>query len=159
MTWTAIIIILLVGMLLVTLEIVVLPGAIAGIVGGLFLAVGVWQSYANYGAMAGNIVLVTSIIVCVLLLVFFMRSKTWRFFGLKTEIDSKVNTVDENILPIGARGTTISRLAPTGKARISDQIVEVHTISEFVNENETVEIVKIDGYKITVKRIDKTENE
>lgn len=153
MTWTAIVILLLIGILLITLEIVALPGAIAGIVGVIMLGVGVWQSYATYGIVAGNIVLIVSVVVCILLLVFFMRSKTWRFFGLKTEIDSKVNTIDENLLTVGVRGRTVSRLAPTGKANINGQIVEVHTVSEFVNENEEVEITKIEGYKITVKRV------
>lgn len=153
MTWTAIVILLLIGILLITLEIVVLPGAIAGIVGLIMLSIGVWQSYATYGIVAGNIVLILSVVVCILLLVFFMRSKTWRFFGLKTEIDSKVNTIDENLLTVGVRGRTVSRLAPTGKANINGQIVEVHTVSEFVNENEEVEITKIEGYKITVKRV------
>ena len=153
MTWTAIVILLLIGILLITLEIVALPGAIAGIVGVIMLGVGVWQSYATYGTVSGNIVLLVSVVVCILLLVFFMRSKTWRFFGLKTEIDSKVNTIDENLLTVGVRGRTVSRLAPTGKANINGQIVEVHTVSEFVNENEEVEITKIEGYKITVKRV------
>lgn len=153
MTWTAIVILLLIGILLITLEIVALPGAIAGIVGLIMLSIGVWQSYATYGIVAGNIVLLVSVVVCILLLVFFMRSKTWRFFGLKTEIDSKVNTIDENLLTVGVRGRTVSRLAPTGKANINGQIVEVHTVSEFVNENEEVEITKIEGYKITVKRV------
>ena len=153
MTWTAIVILLLIGILLITLEIVALPGAIAGIVGLIMLGVGVWQCYATYGTVSGNIVLLVSVVVCILLLVFFMRSKTWRFFGLKTEIDSKVNTIDENLLTVGVRGRTVSRLAPTGKANINGQIVEVHTVSEFVNENEEVEITKIEGYKITVKRV------
>ena len=153
MTWTAIVILLLIGILLITLEIVALPGAIAGIVGLIMLGVGVWQSYATYGTVSGNIVLLVSVVVCILLLVFFMRSKTWRFFGLKTEIDSKVNTIDENLLTVGVRGRTVSRLAPTGKANINGQIVEVHTVSEFLNENEEIEITKIEGYKITVKRV------
>lgn len=153
MTWTAIILLLLVGLLLITLEIVMLPGAIAGIVGLVMLGVGVWQSYATHGIVAGNIVLVTSIVICILLLVFFMRSKTWRLFGLKSEIDGKVNIVNEELLAVGTRGKTISRLAPTGKANINGQIVEVHTVSEFVNENEEVEITKIEGYKITVRRV------
>ena len=51
MTWTAIIILLFVGLLLIALEIVVLPGAIAGIIGGAMLAIGVWQSYVTYGTV------------------------------------------------------------------------------------------------------------
>lgn len=153
MTWTAIIILLFVGLLLIALEIVVLPGAIAGIIGGGMLAIGVWQSYVTYGTVAGNIVLASSVVACILLLVFFMRSKTWRLFGLNTEINGRVNTIDEEKLMVGARGKTISRLAPTGKANINGQIVEVHTVSELIDENQEVEITKIEGYRITVKQI------
>ena len=155
MSWVAIIILLILGVSLVALEIVALPGLVSGIVGMIFLGVGVWQSYSTYGTVAGNVVLLSSVVVCLLLIVFLMRSKTWRFFGLKAEIDSKVNTVDEQVLPVGARGTTLSRLAPMGKALINGQQVEVHTVSDFVDENVEVEITKVEGYKITVKKVEK----
>ncbi|MBR5784476.1 MAG: hypothetical protein IKY43_04840 [Bacteroidales bacterium] len=155
MSWVAIIILLILGVSLVALEIVALPGLVSGIVGMIFLGVGVWQSYSTYDTVAGNVVLLSSVVVCLLLIVFLMRSKTWRFFGLKAEIDSKVNTVDEQVLPVGARGTTLSRLAPTGKALINGQQVEVHTVSDFVDENVEVEITKVEGYKITVKKVEK----
>jgi membrane-bound ClpP family serine protease len=155
MSWVAIIILLILGISLVALEIVALPGLVSGIVGMVFLGVGVWHSYSTYGTVAGNVVLLSSVVVCLLLIVFLMRSKTWRFFGLKAEIDSKVNTVDEQVLPVGARGTTLSRLAPTGKALINGQQVEVHTVSDFVDENVEVEITKVEGYKITVKKVEK----
>ena len=153
MNWIAIIIFLVVGAVLIALEMVALPGGVAGILGGVAMVIGVWQSYAQYGAVAGNITLIVSLIVVVALLLLLMRNKTWKRMGLKEEVDSKVNTVDENKISVGSTGTTISRLAPAGKAIINGQTCEVHTVSEFIDENRTVEVIKIEGYRILVKEI------
>ena len=153
MNWIAIIIFLVVGAVLIALEMVALPGGVAGILGGVAMVIGVWQSYAQYGAVAGNITLIVSLIVVVALLLLLMRNKTWKRMGLKEEVDSKVNTVDEEKIAVGATGTTISRLAPAGKAVINGQTCEVHTVSEFIDENRPVEVIKIDGYLIIVKEI------
>ncbi len=153
MNWIAIIIFLVVGAVLIALEMVALPGGVAGILGGVAMVIGVWQSYAQYGAVAGNITLIVSLIVVVALLLLLMRNKTWKRMGLKEEVDSKVNTVDENKISVGSTGTTISRLAPAGKAIINGQTCEVHTVSEFIDEKRPVQVIKIEGYLITVKEI------
>ena len=139
--------------MLIALELVALPGGVAGILGGVAMIIGLWQSYAQYGTVAGNITLVASMIVVVALLLLLMRNKTWKRIGLKEEVDSKVNTVDEEKIAVGATGTTVSRLAPAGKAVINGQTCEVHTVSEFIDENRPVEVIKIEGYLITVKEI------
>ena len=151
MNWIAIIVFLVVGAVLIALELVALPGGVAGILGAVAMIIAIWQSYAQYGTLAGNIVLIASVVLALLLLL--MRNKTWRKIGLKEEVDSKVNTVDENIIAVGATGTTVSRLAPAGKAVINGQTCEVHTVSEFIDENRPVEVIKIEGYRILVKEI------
>ena len=153
MNWIAIIVFLVVGAVLIALELVALPGGVAGILGGVAMIIGLWQSYAQYGTVAGNITLVASMIVVVALLLLLMRNKTWKRIGLKEEVDSKVNTVDEEKIAVGATRTTVSRLAPAGKAVINGQTCEVHTVSEFIDENRPVEVIKIEGYLITVKEI------
>ena len=153
MNWIAIIVFLVVGAVLIALELVALPGGVAGILGGVAMIIAIWQSYAQYGVVAGNIVLIVSVVVVLALLLLLMRNKTWNKMGLKEEVASKVNTVDEEKIAVGATGTTISRLAPAGKAVINGQTCEVHTVSEFIDENRPVEVIKIDGYLITVKEI------
>ena len=153
MNWVSIIIFLVIGAVLIALELVALPGGVAGILGAVAMIVAIWQSYAQYGTVAGNIVLIVSVVVVIALLLLLMRNKTWRKVGLKEEIASKVNTVDEEKIAVGATGTTISRLAPAGKAVINGQTCEVHTVSEFIDENHPVEVIKIEGYRIIVKEI------
>ena len=150
MSWPIIIIIVLVGLALVALEIVALPGGVCGIIGGIMVAVGIWQTYASHGATAGNITLICSIVVGILMLVLLMKSSTWKRFSLKEESDSKVNQIDSTI-KIGDCGTTLSRLAPAGKAQIGNEIVEVHSDGPFIDENKPIEVIEIQGYKIIVR--------
>lgn len=150
------IIVLLVGLVLLTLEIVALPGGIAGLFGIGLLSYGVWQSYILWGATVGNIVLICCAAIATLLIILLIKSKTWKRFSLNEESDSAVNQVDAAAFTVGTRGTTVARLAPTGKALIDGQLVEVHAINKFIDPDRPIEIVSVEGYRIDVCEIEDT---
>ena len=150
MTPTLVIIVLALGLLLLTLEIVALPGGIAGVCGFLLIALGVWQSFILWGMTVGTWVLIGSVAICALLLAFFMKTKTWKRFSLNEESDSAVNQIEDPSITIGTRGTTVARLAPTGKALIDGKLVEVHAINKFIDQDRPIEVVAIEGYRIDV---------
>ena len=153
MNTTLLIISLVLGIVLLTLEIVALPGGIAGCFGVALIAFGVWQTYALFGTTTGTIVLLCSIVLCVLLLALFMKKKTWSRFSLNEESDSKVNQLSPQV-KVGARGTTISRLAPTGKALFDGEPIEVHAVNKFIDPDHAIEVVAVEGYRIDVVAID-----
>lgn len=150
MTPTLVIIVLALGLILLTLEIVVLPGGIAGVCGFLLIALGVWQSFLLWGMTVGTWVLIGSVAICALLLALFMKTKTWKRFSLNEESDSAVNQIEDPSITIGTRGTTVARLAPTGKALIDGKLVEVHAINKFIDQDRPIEVVAIEGYRIDV---------
>ena len=149
MNTTLLIIVLLLGVVLLTLEIVALPGGIAGAFGTLLIAFGVWQTYALFGTATGTIVLLCSIALVVLLLIVMMKRKTWSRFSLNEESDSKVNQLEPDV-KAGSRGVTISRLAPTGKALIDGRTMEVHAVNKFIDPDSPIEVVAVEGYRIDV---------
>ena len=150
MTPTIVIIVLALGLLLLTLEIVALPGGIAGVCGFLLIVFGVWQSFILWGMTVGTWVLIGSVVICALLLALFMKTKTWKRFSLNEESDSTVNQIEDPAIAIGTRGTTVARLAPTGKALIDGKLVEVHAINKFIDQDRPIEVVAIEGYRIDV---------
>lgn len=152
MNTTLLIIVLLLGVLLLTLEIVVLPGGIAGLFGAILIGLGVWQTYALFGNTTGTIVLLCAVALVVLTLILFLRKRTWQRFSLNEEVASRVNEV-ETAVKVGSRGNTISRLAPTGKALIDGQQVEVHAVNKFIDPDRPVEVVAIEGYRIDVVEV------
>lgn len=151
---TALIIILLIlGVVLLALEIVALPGGVAGFFGVLLMGVGVWQSYGRFGSQVGTIILICAIVLCLLMLIVFMKAKTWQRFSLNEEVDSKVNQL-EPAVKAGTRGVTISRLAPTGKALIDGEQMEVHAVNKFIDPDRPIEVVSTEGYRIDVREVD-----
>jgi len=154
--WSIIIILILVGLALLVLEIVVVPGTgVAGIIGFAVMAAGIWMAYTRQGTQAGHITLLVTLAINLLGLVYALRSKTWKKAMLKTEINSKVNTIDEAGLKVGDQGRTTGRCAPMGKALFNDKFYEVSAMEEFVDPETAVEIIKISGNKIFIKQIKK----
>ena len=152
--WTVIAILILIGILMMILEIIVIPGAgFAGIIGFILMAIGIWLAYSKEGVMAGNITLASTLTINVIGLVLTLRSKTWKRASLKTVNSGKVNDIDFNEIAVGEVGITISRCAPMGKAEFKNKFFEVSTLSEFIDEGEKVEIIRIAGNKIYIKII------
>lgn len=153
MNWTLIIICLLIGLVLLTLEIVALPGGIAGAFGLGLVGFSIFETYTHFGNTAGTTVLLISVAASVLLLVILMKTKTWKRFSMNEASDSKVNQ-ESNTVKAGDHGTTIARLAPTGKALINGQQYEVHSINKFIDQDREIEVVSVEGYRIDVKEVE-----
>jgi membrane-bound ClpP family serine protease len=155
MPWLLIATFILIGLIFLALEILVIPGVgVAGVIGFILIAVGVWQAYASHGLAAGHSVLGGTLALTVLTLVLSLRSKTWRRLALSTSIDSKVNVIDETKIKPGDTGKTVSRLAPMGKAIINDEFYEVSTNGDFIDQQTEITVLKIEFNKIIVKRKD-----
>lgn len=152
--WTVIIILILVGLLMMILEIIVIPGTgVAGIIGFVLMATGIWLAYTRQGIVAGHITLGATIAINVIGLILTLRSKTWKKAMLNTVNSGKVNDIEKGDLEVGEIGTTISRCAPMGKAEFKNNFYEVSTLSEFIDQEQKVEIIKISGNKIYIKKI------
>ncbi len=152
MTWTIILILVIVGILLLLTEVLVVPGTtFVGITGFVLLVIGIWQAYAVYGTPEGHYMLLGVLVLTGLVLYFALKSKTWKRMMLDTQVDSKMNVVDAEKVKVGDTGKTISRLAPAGKAFINGDYYEVHTLGEFIDPQTEIEVIKIEYSKIMVK--------
>jgi len=155
MDWLLIATFIVIGLIFLALEILVIPGVgVAGVIGFILIAVGVWQAYAGHGPVAGHLVLGGTLVLTVLTLVLSLRGKTWRRLSLSTAIDSKVNVIDAEKIKVGDTGKTMSRLAPMGKALINGEFYEVSTNGDFVDQQTEIVVLKIEYNKIIVKRKD-----
>jgi len=150
MDWTLIITLITAGIILIMLEIFLLPGLVAGIIGGAAVLFGIFQSYNVYGAQAGILTTVITIAITVILLILLFRSNTWKKAALNNSIDSKMNTESDNLNP-GDEGKTITRLYPIGKAEFKDAMYEVQSLSGIIEPETEIIVTKIEGYKIFVK--------
>lgn len=152
MTLTAIILLILLGLVLVLLEILVVPGFIVGIIGGILMIAGIVSAWINYGTDTGLLILGGTAVVTVISIVLVFRSRTWQRVTLQSSINSRVNVLEENSVNPGDKGVSVSRLVPMGTALINNNYVEVQALDGFVNENTPVVVVKVTGNRILVKQ-------
>ena len=149
----------LVGILFMLAEIFLLPGiSVAGIAGAIFLIGGIVYSYLFIGSTAGNITLTASAIAMGASFFLLLKSKSLRRISLETNIESKVDNSDLGKISVGDTGIALSRLNPTGKVMVNELMVEGKSFNgEFIDEEEKIEVIRIDTYQIQVVR--KTEPE
>lgn len=132
-------------------ELFLLPGiTIAGVAGFLFAGVGLYYAY-SINALFGNITLISSIILFLIGIVWFMRSRSFNKIALHTDVDSKLESSFDLGIHVGDEGISLSRLAPIGKARIGEKTVEAQSDAGLIDENTPVIVVRITGYNVVVR--------
>lgn len=151
---TLIILLILTGILLIILEILVIPGiTVAGLSGLGLMVGGVYISYSKFGTATGSWVLFSTLLITVALILWALRSKTWKRFSLDTEISNNVETFAEGAIKVGDKGITITRLNPMGKVRVNDIEVEARCPDSFVDPQVEIEVTKVTKTYIFVKPI------
>jgi membrane-bound ClpP family serine protease len=155
MSLLVIIMIIAVGIIFIFVEFFFIPGfSVFSILGGLVAGIGIYLGYVHYGQATGNWILTASVVAAGAVLYWGykrLQSKKW---ALKTEIDSRVNNENYSAYKIGDIGKTITNLRPEGKALFAnDERITVYSISDFIDKNVSVQIIKIEHQKIFVKPV------
>ena len=152
MTVTAILFLILLGIILLLVEFLVIPGiTIAGILGTLLIIGGVFSGYYYHETPTGHYILAGSLGALIIIFSFAFKTNTWKRFGLKSSIDSRVGEIDEEKVKVGDEGKSISRLTPMGKAIINTEVFEVRTTGNVIDPNKDIIVKKIEGNKIIVE--------
>jgi membrane-bound ClpP family serine protease len=149
----AIALLILLGILLLLIEFLIIPGVtIAGIGGFILIAAGIFSAYRLHGTKFGNITVAITVLVLIIIFSFVLRSRTWKRIALNTKISGSVDNIKkERKFTVGEKGKTITRLAPIGKAIFNDRIIEAKSLSGYIDENTEVEIIKIQNTNVIVK--------
>lgn len=145
---------LLLGVLLLLLEILFVPGTtIVGIGGIVLLAIGIYLAYAYLGTQAGHISLAACVAAVFLSLVVLLKGQTWKKMALDTNVEGKGVVEVEKLVAVGDEGKTITRLNPSGKALFGENIIEVDAAGEFVDAESKIVVTKVEQNKIRVKTL------
>lgn len=152
--WVTVIALILFGLILIIAEIIFIPGTtIVGILGFLFLIVGVGFSFQYFGSETGWITVGISAAVSGLLLYYSFKSNVWGRFSSKSKIDSRVNEGLLDKIQVGNEGVTLSTLRPFGNAEVNDQIIEVKTFGNYLESGTKIKVVQINLNQIIVEQI------
>ena len=140
------------GIVLLLIELTVLPGiTIAGLGGLLLFAYSIYLAFSSYGTRGGLLTLAFVLIVAPTMAVMLFKGKSGKRMMLKAVLHGTANEINEEKVKIGDIGVTIGRLAPMGKIKVNDEVVEVRSTGTFVNPGEKVRIIQIEKSLITVE--------
>ena len=94
-----------------------------------------------------------AVLICIALFMWALYGKSLDKLALKKNLDSKLDVVDIKKFAVGDKGVTRTRLALIGEAEFNGESVEVKSEMGYIKEGEPVEIIRIVGEAIYVKKV------
>ena len=154
MTVLIILFLIFLGVLLLLLEFVVIPGiTIAGIGGVIFLGISTYMAFNTYGITAGILTLLFVIIAVPLLVYRLFKGKTGKKMILESEITGKAVEPDTASIHPGDEGITLGRLAPMGKVRVNNLTIEAKSVGGFIDPHVKIRVVEVLKTQLIVEPI------
>ena len=156
MTAAAIVAVLVLGLLLLFTEAAIIPGfGVAGVLGILALAAGALAAWTELCPFWGTVTGGISIIAAGVMLYVIPKSKAGRRMVLEHSQAEAVSQQDRSDL-VGRRGITVTPLRPIGRVRFGHDEVDVMTEGEYIESNQEVEVMTVQGPRVVVRTPDAT---
>ncbi|WP_439880987.1 NfeD family protein [Pontibacter sp. MBLB2868] len=152
--WITVILLIGIGLLLIIIELIFVPGTtIVGVLGFVLTGIGIWIGYTALGTTTGHFILAATVLIAAVAFVYSFRSDSWSRFALKEQNRGRVNEDFPHTLQVGEVGKTVSALRPQGTALFADRHHEVQTMGEYILPNTAIRIIKLNQNKILVEEI------
>ncbi len=150
--WITVASLIIFGLGLIVAEIIFVPGTtLVGVLGFIFLTIGVGLSFSYFGKETGWITVGGAAISSGLVLYFSFKANVWGRFALKSSSQSKVNEGELTGLAPGQEGIALSALRPVGKAEVGSKTYEVKTMGGYVSSGTKIRIIQILSNQIIVE--------
>jgi membrane-bound ClpP family serine protease len=150
---TAILLLFIVGALLLGAE-VVLPGAIAGILGGIALLIGSALAFVEYGPTVGTLAsLGALVLVAVMLyaeLVWLPRTRLGRKLVVEATVGGAQPPLALASEVVGQPATALTALVPSGFVKVSGKRYEAFCRSGHAMRGAALTVVDIDNFRLIV---------
>ena len=144
---------LIIGLILILIEILFIPGTtVFGIFGILAIFYSDYLSFQYFGTEFAIVYSIANSILVLFVVIYSLKTNTWKRIALNKIHNVKVENKFDS-LKVGDEGKTTSALRPYGKAIFSDKFYEVKSSENFIDENKKIKIINILQDKIIVKKI------
>lgn len=143
---------LIIGLILLLIEVLFIPGTtIVGVLGLVISFAGVVYAFSAYDSETAIWIVGIAAILNLVAVWYGFSSGVWNRFSLKSSM--KGGTFDGRTrgLSVGMIGVATSDIKPIGNAEFGDSNYEVKSEDGFIEVGKIVSIIKIENNKILVK--------
>ena len=151
-----IIALIVIGLILLLVEIILLPGVtIAGVAAFGSYGGSIYLAFTKYGNTVGFIVIGVILVISIISIIFALRSKMWDKLALDQNIDGTIDKLPlvEGV-KVGDKAMTLTRLNPVGTIIVNNKSYEGKSLNSLIDQGVNVEIIGIENSQIIVKRVD-----
>ena len=152
---TAIILLFMVGAMLLAAEIF-LPGAVAGIIGGLALLAGSLLSFREFGFNGGMLASFGALLLVGLMLYLELVLLPKTSVGKRLIVQSTVSATSQpppaTAELVGRAAVALTTLAPSGYVEVEGRRYEAFCRSGLVQKGTELRVVGLDNFRIIVTR-------
>ena len=142
---------LLIGLILLVVEIIFIPGTtVVGIFGFLVSLAGLTFAFLNFEYSVAIWITGVTLVINFAAVWYGFSSGIWKKFSLKSTQSGGAFDGRTDGLEVGMKGLAVSDIKPYGKASFNEIWVEVKSESGFIEVNTPVTIKKIENNKISV---------
>ncbi len=142
---------LLIGLILLIVEILFIPGTtVVGIFGFLVSLAGLAFAFLNFEYSVAIWITGVTLVINFAAVWYGFSSGIWKKFSLKSTQSGGAFDGRTDGLEVGMKGLAVSDIKPYGKASFNEIWVEVKSESGFIEVNTPVTITKIENNKISV---------
>lgn len=157
---SVIIVLFAAGVLLLALEVVV-PGAILGIAGGIFMLGGVIVSFNRFGfdggAIAAGVALLLVAVTLYLEFVILPRTRLAKRFSMAgTVAGTSQPPIADRAHVIGRQVVAVTALVPSGVVELDGRRYEAFARTGLTQPGERLDIVDMDNFRLIVSRASTT---
>ncbi|GEN57419.1 hypothetical protein GCM10012290_11550 [Halolactibacillus alkaliphilus] len=154
-------VLLIIGLALIIVEFFV-PGGILGGLGAMSIVVSLFMATDNIFALSLSLLIAISLTIFVAI---FLYKRIGLQKGLlRYIILSDRETVDKGYVSsvsreqlIGLKGRALTPLRPSGTGLFEGERLDIISVGNFINQEDPIEIISVNGSRIVVKRIEEEE--
>ncbi len=154
MSLSVVLAVILLGIILILLEILVIPGiTVAGVAGSILAFGGVVAAFYFHGTMVGLFCLSLSVVVIAISWWILLKTGSSSWMSLSKTLEGRSSESMKDRFSVGDVGITVTRLNPIGKAEINGNLVEVSSFSGFIDEAVKIKVIDVKTNSIIVSTI------
>ena len=149
-----VIFLILLGLFFLVVELIFLPGITLGtVLSAVSYGAAIYLGFSRLGVIGGMIILFVIAALSLVATVVSLRAKTWQRLALNNKVDGQSNASPKEVVAVGAKGVTISRLSPMGKVEIDGKLYEAKSGGEYIDQRTEVEVVGFENSNIIVRKM------